>query len=393
MGHGPWNQTVFLTLSGFYFFFFGALGIFLPYWPLYLASLGCDPRMIGWLTSAAQGIKILGPPIWGGWADRGSRHRVIIVTSFANLFSFGLYFLDAHFVALLLATLIFSLFQGGPLALVEATTIETVSRHGGDYGRIRVWGSIGFILFALGLGSLVDRLGIGIVPMAIALLLLGQALLSLFLPDTQIGQDHARKSAPWEIFRQVGMRWFYGAAFFQQLSHGAYYGFFSVHLTTQGFSPTAIGFLWALGVLAEIGILSHSNFWLRRFGISRLLSFSILLAGIRWVIYASTVSWFWLLLAQCLHAFTFGAFHVASVRRIHLAAPETSRSSAQAWYGAISFGLGGSVGLLFSGYLFHAGGAPFLFGGMAGATLLGLFASWRSTTCFLAPTDQEGLAP
>lgn len=362
-------------LAAYYASYFAIIGVWLPYWPLYLShQLGFGPAEIGLLTALALGIKVAGPPVWGAMADRGSRHGVLVGTSWATLLAFAL-FLPAHgLTAMVAITILYSFFHAGPLALVEATTMEQVVRHGGDYGRIRLWGSLGFIVLALGLGPLTDLWGLLLVPVAILLLHGGCALLAHRMPAAETVPVEAGGGGT-GVLAHAGVGWFYLSTLLMQFSHAAYYGFFSLHLEQNGYSRTLIGLLWSLGVIAEVLLLSHSRWLLERVGVSLVLSGSLLLATARWALYGVTVWWPLLVVGQTLHAFTFGAFHVAAIRRTHEAAPPGARATAQAWYGAFSFGIGGGLGLLISGRLYEVVGAGPLFALMAVAAALGALAS------------------
>lgn len=359
------------------------LGVWIPYWPLYISSLGHDAAAIGLLISLGLGVKLLGPPLWGPLADRGSRYRVVVGASFSAWLVSGLFFYGENLALLLVGALSFSLFQNAQLSLVEATTLETIRRHNAqntpmNYGRIRLWGSWGFIFFALGLGPLIDHWGIFLVPWAVTILLLASALLSLFLPEAD---NHPAQGVVPALFSKPSIRWFYVTALLMQFSHGAYYGFMSLHLESHGFSRTHIGFFWALGVVSEILLLRYSELLLTHFSVSFVLTGSVCLAMVRWSLYTIPPVWSILLLGQLLHAFTFGSFHVAAVRRAFEMAPY-ARSTAQAWYTALSFGLGGGMGIMLCGQLYEKIGAEALFVLMAASAALGIFAADRASRLF-----------
>lgn len=384
----PVKTTVFI-LKGFYACNFAVLGVCIPYWPLYMSGLGYSAAVIGLSFFLALGVKVFGPPLWGFLADRGSRYWVIVSTSFAACLASGLFFFGDNLALLLTGMLLFSLFRNAQLSLVEATTLEVTDRHGDrceqmDYGRIRLWGSWGFIAFAVGLGPAIDRWGVLLVPWLITLLLIASALFSLVLPEAEAPPP--QKTASPALFSLPSVRWFYLTALLMQFSHGAYYGFLSIHLASRGFSGAAIGVLWGVGVVAEVVLLRYSKPLLARFGVSHLLIGSLILAVIRWCLYAIPPSWPFLLLGQLLHAFTFGSFHVAAVRRTFEMAPHASRSTAQAWYTALSFGLGGGVGALVCGALYDKIGAEALFLLMASSAALGVWTVQRASHLF----DREG---
>uniref|UniRef100_UPI00102C11E9 MFS transporter n=1 Tax=Candidatus Magnetaquicoccus inordinatus TaxID=2496818 RepID=UPI00102C11E9 len=364
--HAETAQRSLWALRGFYAALFAVMGVWIPYWPLYLDSHGHSAAVIGLLASLATSVKLFGPPVLGRLADQGSRQRVIqLASATAAVASLLLFFAD-HFALLLLGVLLFSLMQNTQLSLVEATTLETVNRLQRqellttDYGRIRVWGSWGFIVLAIGLGPLIDLLNLELVPWIITLFLMLSALISLRLPA-----DEAPSSEPSQhkeaLFSLPGVAWFYLATFLMQFSHGAYYGFLSLHLADNGFSRGAIGVIWSIGVLAEVAMLHASATLLSRFGTARLLQVAISIAVVRWLLYSLPPAWPLLLLGQPLHAFTFGAFHIGAVHRTFEMAPRSSRSRAQGWYGALSFGLGTGSGLLLCGQLYEPLGAPTLF--------------------------------
>ncbi|MBF0126039.1 MAG: MFS transporter [Magnetococcales bacterium] len=366
-------------LAGFYACYFAVIGVWIPFWPLYLAHLGYGAQTIGLLTALMQWIKIPAPPLWGRLADRGSRHTVIVLTCIAAFCAFTLFFLGTGVGWVVVATTLYSLFHAGPLALTDSLAMELCVQREWDYGIIRLWGSWGFILFSLGVGPLTDQWGMEGVPWTIALLLLLSCLFALKLPRTT--------SPPWSgpapaLFDRADVRWFYFASLLMQFSHGAYYGFMSLHLQQQGYSRTAIGLLWALGVAAEVGLMVFSKPLLARFGVSRVLTFSLLMAAMRWSLYATTVDLHVLIAAQLLHAFTFAAFHIAAVRRVYEMAPVHGRGTAQGWLSALSYGAGGGMGMALSGLIFDRLGYEILFAIMALAALAGVGASHRSGILF-----------
>ncbi|MBF0214732.1 MAG: MFS transporter [Magnetococcales bacterium] len=371
-------------IAGFYACYFAVVGVWIPYWPLHLTNLGYGAQTIGLLTALTQWIRIPVPPLWGGMADRGSRYGVILLTCSGALISFCLFLFDSSPLWILTVTILYSIFHTGPLSLTDATAMELCVRHRWDYGRLRLWGSWGFILFSLGVGPLSDRYGLEIIPVVIALLLAANLLFALAMPRTP---PHPGDKIPLTaLFARADVRWFYFSATLMQFSHGGYYGFLSLHLQQHDFTRTAIGLLWAVGVVAEVLLMSRSAALLTRFGVAPLLTFSMAIATLRWLCFATTTEWIPLVLAQLLHAFTFGAFHVSSVRRVHDLAPRQARAVAQGWLSALSYGAGGGLGMALSGLVLERFGHEAMFTLMALAALIGTLASWRAAT-LLAATE------
>ncbi|MEO5332794.1 MAG: MFS transporter [Magnetococcus sp. YQC-5] len=367
-------------IIGFYACYFAVIGVWIPYWPLYLSHQGFGAETIGLLTALMQWIKVPAPPLWGRLADQGTRHNVVVITCFAAFVVFNLFFLGSGLVWVIFVTILYSIFHAGPLALTDGTVMEVCIQQEWEYGSLRLWGSWGFVLTSLGVGPLTPLLGMGVVPVIIALLLFWTALFAMKLPRQVISLESVAPVPG--IFARSDVRWFYLSALLMQFSHGAYYGFMSLHLQQHGFSRHAIGLLWALGVVAEVVLMVYSKSVLLRFGVSRMLTFSILMAALRWSLIAMTVELPLLVFAQLLHAFTFAAFHIAAVRRVHDTAPMHGRGTAQGWLAALSYGVGCGLGMAVSGFVFARLGHEIMFLVMALAALAGGAASWRAGLLF-----------
>ncbi|MBF0628016.1 MAG: MFS transporter [Magnetococcales bacterium] len=363
-------------IAGFYACYFAVVGVWIPYWPLHLTQLGLGATTIGLLMAMTQWIRIPAPPLWGALADRKSRRGVVLFTCLGALVSFCLFFLDDRLGWILAVTVLYSIFHTGPLSLADATAMELAMTHQWDYGRLRLWGSWGFVLCSFGVGPLSDLWGLEIVPVIIALLLAATLLCAFWMPGVPVPRGAPVTMRT--LFAQADVRWFYFSAMMMQFSHGGYYGFMSLHLQHHGFTRTAIGLLWSVGVVAEVLLMSRSRTLLARFGVSWLLTFSLAMAALRWSLYAWTTAWLPLLFAQLLHAFTFGAFHVASVRRVHDLAPVQARGTAQGWLAALSYGVGGGISMALSGTLLDRFGHEAMFALLACAAAIGALASWRA---------------
>ncbi len=340
--------------SAFYWFYFSALGALLPYWPLYLRSRGFGPRALGDLMALFALSRIVAPYA-GGWLSDRFGQRLTVVRGAALLafvcFLFVVY--AQSFVAIAAVMVSFSFFWYATLPPVEASTLAF---HGDRYGRIRLWGSIGFIVVVLGLGPILDRFGAQVTVPAIALLLLGLWFATLGLAPlapTPTGL------APAPIRR--GLAPFLVACFLMQVSYGPYYTFYSVYLAHYGYDKTTIGALWALGVVCEVVVFWQAGRFFARFGEWRLFAFTFGLAIVRWIVIADFPhSWPALALAQAFHAFTFGLYHALAVRLVSHYAGPGAKARAQAFYGSAA-GAGAAVGAAISGYLWVSVGPQGMF--------------------------------
>lgn len=373
LARGDWPR------SAFYWFYFSALGVLLPYWPLYLRARGFGPRALGDLMALFALSRIVAPYV-GGWLSDRFGHRLTVVRG-AALLAFVCFLLILYaqgFAAVAAVMVSFSFFWYATLPPVEASTLAF---HGDRYGRIRLWGSLGFIVAVLGLGPILDRLGAPVTVPAIAILLFGLWLATLRLAP--LAQPVAPlTSAP--IRR--GLAPFLLACFLMQVSYGPYYTFYSVYLTHYGYDKAAIGALWALGVVCEVMVFWQAGRFFARFREWPLFAFTFALAVVRWLVIAAFPrSWPMLALAQTFHAFTFGLYHALAVRLVSHYAGPGAKARAQAFYGSAA-GAGAALGAAMSGYLWASVGPEgmFLCAAMAAAAgfaviVVGLKARARET--------------
>jgi PPP family 3-phenylpropionic acid transporter len=372
--------SLYLRLSGFYLCYCAILGVFLPYWSLYLQSLGFVPARIGELTALTLVTKVLAPNAWGWLADHTGRRMasVRLACLLALLFFAGVYPAGAAFLGMGLVVFLFSFFWNAALPQFESITLNHLGTQVHLYSRIRLWGSVGFIVAALLAGMLVQRLGINSVPAMLLLLFCALWLNSLAVPEKQHRQEPLQQQLLSGVLRHPPVAALLLVGFFNQLSHGPYYAFFSIYLEGIGYSRTLIGSLWDLGVVAEIGIFLLMPRLLPRLGARRLLLTAMLLTSLRWLLISGFARQLTLLLlAQTLHAFSFGAYHAVAIHLIHQFFTGGLQGRGQALYSSLSFGAGGALGSLAAGYLWSSWGAEVTYLLAAGISTLGFLVAWR----------------
>jgi PPP family 3-phenylpropionic acid transporter len=360
-------------LSSFYFFFFAALGVFVPYWPLYLKSLDFTAIEIGELMAIVMGSKILAPYLLGWLSDHLQKRLIIIqvsliftVAAFAGVLTYQSYW---WFVVVMT---IFGFFWNASLPLFEALTLDHLLENTSRYSHIRLWGSVGFIISVAALPLIIDDGGLALLPMLMLSLLIANGLSSLLVKDKikKIAEDDNGKIL--KILKQPIVIGLLLACALQSLSHGAYYTFFSIYLEDHGYSQTTIGLMWALGVLAEVILFITIRRIFSRFNTTKLFTLALLVTSIRWVILAFWVDSLTLLLfTQLLHAASFGLFHATAISLTHQLFPGKLHARGQALYAGISFGLGGALGNLISGYTWDSIGSTWTFLLSAFVALLG----------------------
>jgi MFS transporter, PPP family, 3-phenylpropionic acid transporter len=346
-------------LSSFYLFYFALLGTLVPYWSLYLRDAGFAAAQIGLLMAIPQITKLGAPNLWGWLADRtGQRLRVIRTGNLLAAIIFTGVFVADGFWSMVIVLAGFSFFWNAVLAQFEVITLETLGDRSHRYSQVRLWGSVGFIAAVLAVGALLDVLPVSVLPW----LLWGSLWLiwfcTLFLPaGSATARVHASGSL-WAILKQPGVLAFFVCAFLMQLSHGPYYTFYTIHLVDLGISRTVAGTLWALGVVAEVGLFLLMHWLLVRVPLKMIVVTSLLLASLRWLMIGSVGdSLLWLALAQLLHAATFGSFHAAAMAWLHRTFAGGHAGQGQALYSSLGFGAGWAVGAGLSGVVWTALGA------------------------------------
>jgi len=364
-----------VSIRMFYASYFAGMGLILPFFPIYLAGLGWDNGMVGLFVGILAFTKVLSPPVAGHLLDASRRrHAYITIFILAAVLSIVLLTMVAgNALALALLLLIFGLAWSAALPLTDGISLVAAEASLVDYGRLRVWGSIGFIVSSLAGGAWLVG-SITSFPFALAGLLAISAFAAMGFPvQTPSARASDRESQAFSgHFRRLLV-----TSFAMQASHGAYYGFFSLYLIAAGYTGWQIGLLWSLGVLAEIVLMWRCSRPIQQVAPAYVLSICLLLAALRWMGTGWSESLALLVCMQLLHAATFAAFHVSAVTWVRKFAPGSRQASAQGWYSASGFGLGTTLGVIACGWLAEKASYQSAFYVCAIIALLGLLASVR----------------
>ncbi len=366
-------------IAGFYFFYYAFIGMFAPYWSLYLSSLQFSAIEIGILMSMQPVMRMIAPNVWGWLADHTGKRLLVVqvAATMSALFYLGVFF-TTSFWGLLAVLVLMNFFWSASMPLVEATTLSYLGKHTAHYGRIRSWGSIGFIVAVVGLGYAFDYIAIGWLLWAGLVCEIGILIFSRQIPKTEVLAHHTDSQSIKQIVMQPRVLALFAACFLMSVAHGPYYTFYSIYLVEHGYAKSAVGGLWALGVVCEIGVFFLMPQLVKRFGFVRILGFSFAAAVLRFLLIGWTVDFLYLiLLAQVLHAATFGAYHAASVGMVHEFFQGRHQSKGQALFGSFTYGAGGMLGGLASGPIWQHFGASVLYTCSAVMALLGLALVYR----------------
>lgn len=367
-------------LSGFYLFYFALLGATAPYLALYLDYLGFSSARIGELLAIPMLMRCLSPNLWGWLGDRsGQRLAIVRFGAFCTLISFILILFDKGYAWLALVMALYAFFWHAVLPQFEVLTLAHLGARIERYSQVRLWGSVGFIMAVVGLGELFERVSLELFPWVLIGIISCIFISSWWVPNAQLSttRDNPLSGGFIRQLRQPGVLAFFVVVGLMQLCHGPYYTFITLYLESLGYTRGVIGQLWAVGVVAEILVFLLMARLLRHVSLRQVLIVSLLLAVLRWLLLGTLADhWWWLLLAQLLHAATFGSFHSVCVLVVRSSFNARQQGQGQALYATVS-GVGGGLGALFAGYSWTGMGATWTFIGASLVALLGAFIIYR----------------
>lgn len=374
----PLSQLPYWRLSGFYFFYFACLGVLVPYWSLYLKWEGFSASDIGELTAILLASRIIAPNVWGWIADHhGQRMRIVRFASFAATLVFTAIFFNQTYLWVAATLLLFSFFWNASLPQFEVTTLQHLGDHSHHYSKVRVWGSVGFIVIVMTLGWLLEFFEPSIVPIALFVSAAGIWLVSLSVPESASRHMSLSQVSLKTLLKRPAVIAFLLMCFLMQASHGPYYTFYTIYLEENGYGRGLIGQLWALGVFAEVIIFLFMHRWLPRFGLRYVLLVSLILSACRWLLIALFPQNLVILtFAQLLHAASYGTYHAAAIAWVHRHFTGKTQGRGQALYSSVSFGAGGALGSLISGYLWLTPGPMWTYFLAASACMIAFVISY-----------------
>lgn len=369
-------MSVAARLGLYYFTYFTYVGVLAPYFPLWLAAQGYSAPQVALVMAMPSIARVFAPALWGWLADRtGWQRGIVVFAAFAVALGFSLLWLARDYREAAVVMLLLSVLAAGSMPLVEAAALAATRARAGSYGPVRVWGSIGFIVAVLGTGAWLDHHGPGSI-LGIIVGLSSLVCVAAFGIPARERHDHAPQAKLGPVLWRADVLGFFAACMCMSVAHGALYGFLSLHLEAAGYSKSAIGALWTLGVLAEIAVFFFLPQLMRHFTLRALLLASFACAAARFLAIAWVADVLAILVvAQLLHAATFGTFHAASIATVHRMFAGRLEARGQALYSSLCYGAGGAAGTLVAGWAWESSGASAAFtisalAGVAGAALI-----------------------
>ncbi len=336
-----------------YFLYFGVMGVFLPYFNLYLHHIGFSGMEIGILSGLRSGVMVVFPLVWAGLADRFTiRKPIYILCNVVSVVIWAGFLFTTDFTLMVVIAAFYSVFHAPIISFLEALTMDVLGAEKQSYGKVRMWGSLSFIATVVLRGGVLDLYPMEII---LYLILVGSALtaiLSFFMPAIRVEKRPSFTDLGGFLAKRRVLVFLF-CAFLMLVSHGAYYAFLSIHLEALGFGASFIGVAWAVAASAEILVMVNSRWIFRRFSPENVLFFSFIVAAARWLTLSFITTPVAILCSQLLHAVTYGSFHIASIIYMDILTPENNKTMGQAVNNAITYGLGLMVGFFLNGYLYE----------------------------------------
>ena len=395
------------TVAALSFCYFAAIGLFNPYAPLWFQSLGFSTVLIGALAALQSWTRVFAPYAWSWFGDHsGRRVELIRLSAFGTLCaSAGLMGVQQALPVAVVTALLFMANSGvvplyeavlGQLLRVSGSNTSGSGGGGGSgsagvfdtqrYGRVRVWGSVGFMVSVTAFGALLERFGIGVFPAFVAAMNGLMLLAALRLPATHEDAVHDEPAPPvLPLLRQPEVAWFFASVFFTVLAHTSLYAFFSLYLVSLGYGKTTVGALWAVSVAVEIAFFWYQGRWFARLSAHGWLQVVALVTAARFVATAAGgASMGVLVVAQMSHAVTFATHHATCIALLQRYFPGRLQGRGQALYTTLGYGLPGVVGGLGGGWIVQQLGFATVFWAAALAGLVSWACARRAQACQVA---------
>lgn len=349
----------------------------MPYWNLYLQDQGFNYQEIGILSSIAIITRFFAPLIWGWIADKSGKRMLLvrIATWMEACIWFAIFVIPNSFQSVALLMLIFSFFQNAILAQFEGVTLFWLGEKRAElYGKVRKWGSVGFIVGVFVIGALLEIVPVAMLPILLLSVSFLTFLWSFSIKEPVHAPSSQKKLQPlWPVLKNPAVAAFFGIEFILLFSLAPFYSFYSNFLKETGYSTTQIGSLWAMGVIAEIIMFAVAQkVFFTRFSWRTLVMICLLLTSLRWLLVGSLENYYLgQLLAQSLHAFSFGLFHLIAMKVIFQYFSAEQQGRGQALYSTM-WGLGVASGSLLAGHYWQMLSGMTIFFCASAVVLLGL---------------------
>lgn len=380
-------------LSVFYALYFALLGCIAPYWGLFLQDRKFNPEQIGILMGCFGLMRIIAPNLWAYWGRYfASPLHMIRAAAIMTLLCFSLIAFADTLLSMAVVMMLYGFFWAAMLPQYELMTMRQCENKVELYSRIRMWGSIGFILTVAAAGLLFEWLSVAVLPLIMFVMMVVITVNSFRMPTSAAVKtvDQEAERQPFlPVLLSKPIMLFLGMVILLNISHGPYYTFFSIYLESKGYTSTVIGMLWALGVVAEVALFWQFQRLVHFLSWQHWCMLALIFTALRWLLVAVAADIGWILvISQAGHAFSFAVMHAVSMRYVQHLFPPALQARGQAVYASAGFGLGGAIGALASGLMWDSVGGEWVFGLASATALAAMLVAWRGLPCQDAESRQ-----
>jgi PPP family 3-phenylpropionic acid transporter len=341
------DRSIAVRMSVFYFAVFLSAGLYLPFWPVWLESRGLGPVEIGLLYAIGRFTRILTNPLIAHVVDRrGDRRKPMVLLSLGATVAFAAYELCSEMWQFALVAVVVGAMWGTINPLGDSLALVNARQGRLNYGRVRLWGSISFILATLAGGQILDVWPESAIFWSLLATFAVVTVVCLITPDTRVEAPPVQSNVFrvfWRLMSEPRFALFILASALLQTSHLVVYIFGTLHWRDAGIDDFVIGVLWAEGVVAEIVLFSFGAALTARFGAAGLLMMAAVAGVMRWPLLAFSTDLSVLFVAQALHGVTFGAAHLGAMAFLSRAIPPSLSATAQTLHGAVALGVASAV--------------------------------------------------
>lgn len=374
-----------LRASAIYFVTFAGYSAIGPYIALYYSSLGFSGLEIGILLGVGPLLSLIATPLWTGVADARNKHRLVLMGGVAAIVVLHAIFPFLHqFPWIFSVIFLIAALSSQVFSLQDTATVHMLGKQQNRYGRIRLWGTVGWGLGAPLFGMVLDRVGL----MWMFWIYAGMMLIDFFLVQgLQFAENleagiYSRGLK--KLLSDPGWLLFLSTVFLSAVGMSAHNGYLALLLNDMGNQhsilgwivpvSTAVGILLAVSTVFELPVMLVSTPILQRFGNRTMLYAAMVIIGLRNLIYAFVTNDLQILLVQIVHGMTFALVWLAGVNYAAMHAPRGLNATAQGLFSTVLLSVGFAVGNLICGALIDQLGVQGMFAAMSVLVFAGLFA-------------------
>lgn len=369
-----------LVVRALFFLHQNGMGIVLTYLNIYLRSIGLTGTQVGWLNSISPTVRTVGEPVWGLLDDRFGRIRLLLVAAgIGAVVSAGAMAFSQSFLAVFVAISLFSFFHYPINTLLNGVTMKLLADKPQNFSRVRMWGTLGFLVTTLGFGYLLEATGYDLIFPGYAVTMAIFTAVSFLLPATSgVGSTQSFVAGLGRLVRQPAWSLFTLSQVVFGIALNGMFAFIGLYIEDLGGGPEMVGNAWAAGVLTELPVMFMGALLIRRFGVRQLLVIGYMVSCLRWLLYGLMPSAVWAIPISLLHGIGFGAYYIGGVAYVNDLAPPDLKATAQGLFNVAAFALPSIVGSPISGSLYDTIGPATLFRLYALMGLLSLGLLWAA---------------